>query len=125
MAPRSRIRAWRIPWTEEPGGLQSWGREELDTTEHRQEDTAQKRAKVKAKVKATGLLPRTSSRSAQATFRLRIAQARPRGRRVPGGLAHLATAGARGTGPTKQSRAGPAGPPGRQADRGRVRGGCS
>ena len=25
--------AWRIPWTEEPGGLQSTGRKELDTTE--------------------------------------------------------------------------------------------
>ena len=23
---------WRIPWTEEPGGLQSMGPEELDTT---------------------------------------------------------------------------------------------
>ena len=27
------IPAWRIPWTEEPGGLQSMGRKELDTTE--------------------------------------------------------------------------------------------
>ena len=27
------ILAWRIPWTEEPGGLQSWGRKESDTTE--------------------------------------------------------------------------------------------
>ena len=25
MATRSRIRAWKIPWTEEPGGLQSMG----------------------------------------------------------------------------------------------------
>ena len=25
--------AWRIPRTEEPGGLQSWGHEESDTTE--------------------------------------------------------------------------------------------
>ena len=25
--------AWRIPWTEQPGGLQSMGRWELDTTE--------------------------------------------------------------------------------------------
>ena len=41
MAPRSRILAWRIPWTEEPCGLQSWGREELDTTEHQHEDTAE------------------------------------------------------------------------------------
>ena len=29
----SRILAWRIPWTEEPEGLQSWGRKESDTTE--------------------------------------------------------------------------------------------
>ena len=25
MATHSRIRAWKIPWTEEPGGLQSMG----------------------------------------------------------------------------------------------------
>ena len=25
--------AWKIPWTEEPGGLQSMGSQELDTTE--------------------------------------------------------------------------------------------
>ena len=33
MATRSSILAWRIPWTEELGGLQSWGRKESDTTE--------------------------------------------------------------------------------------------
>ena len=33
MAPHSSILAWRIPWTEEPGGLQSEGFEESDTTE--------------------------------------------------------------------------------------------
>ena len=34
MATRSSILAWRIPWTEEPGGLHSpWGRKESDTTE--------------------------------------------------------------------------------------------
>ena len=33
MATHSSTLAWKIPWTEEPGGLQSWGREELDTTE--------------------------------------------------------------------------------------------
>ena len=27
------ILAWRIPWTEEPGRLQSWGRKESDSTE--------------------------------------------------------------------------------------------
>ena len=33
MATCSSILAWKIPWTEEPGRLQSWGRKELDTTE--------------------------------------------------------------------------------------------
>ena len=33
MATHSSILFWRIPWTEEPGGLQSMGRKELDTTE--------------------------------------------------------------------------------------------
>ena len=34
MATHSRILAWRIPWTEEPGGLESTGAQrELDTTE--------------------------------------------------------------------------------------------
>ena len=34
MATHSSILAWKIPWTEEPGGLQSMGRKEWDTTEH-------------------------------------------------------------------------------------------
>ena len=33
MAPHSSILAWEIPWTEEPGGLQSMGLQESDTTE--------------------------------------------------------------------------------------------
>ena len=33
MATHSSILAWRIPWTEGLGGLQSWGRIESDTTE--------------------------------------------------------------------------------------------
>ena len=33
MATHASIRAWRIPWTEEPGRLQSWDRKESDTTE--------------------------------------------------------------------------------------------
>ena len=33
MAPHSSTLAWKIPWTEEPGGLQSVGRYESDTTE--------------------------------------------------------------------------------------------
>ena len=30
MATPSSILAWRIPWTEKPGGLSLWGRKELD-----------------------------------------------------------------------------------------------
>ena len=33
MATYSSILAWRIPWTEEPGGLQSMGLQESDMTE--------------------------------------------------------------------------------------------
>ena len=35
MATQSSIAAWRIPWTQEPGGLHTvhGGRRELDTTE--------------------------------------------------------------------------------------------
>ena len=32
-ATHSRILAWRIPWTEELGMVQAWGRINLDTTE--------------------------------------------------------------------------------------------
>ena len=32
MAPLSSILACKIPWTEEPGGLQSMGSQESDTT---------------------------------------------------------------------------------------------
>ena len=32
MVTLSSILAWRIPWTEEPGGLQSMGSQESDTT---------------------------------------------------------------------------------------------
>ena len=34
MGTHSSILAWKIPWTEEPGGLQSMGHKESDTTEH-------------------------------------------------------------------------------------------
>ena len=34
MATHSSILAWRIPWTEEPGGLQSMGHKELNMTEY-------------------------------------------------------------------------------------------
>ena len=33
METHSSILAWRIPWTEEPGGLQSGGHKESDPTE--------------------------------------------------------------------------------------------
>ena len=33
MATHSNILTWRIPGTEEPGGLPIWGRTESDTTE--------------------------------------------------------------------------------------------
>ena len=32
MATHSSILAWRIPWTEEPGGLQSMGSQRVDMT---------------------------------------------------------------------------------------------
>ena len=36
MATHSSILAWKLPWTEEPGRLQSkWGHKESDTTERR------------------------------------------------------------------------------------------
>ena len=34
MAIHSSILTWKIPWTEEPGGLQSMGSQESDTTQH-------------------------------------------------------------------------------------------
>ena len=34
MAIHCSILAWRIPWTEDPDGLQSWSHKELDTNEH-------------------------------------------------------------------------------------------
>ena len=33
MGPHSSILAWKIPWTEAPGGLQSMGHKELEATE--------------------------------------------------------------------------------------------
>ena len=32
MATHSSVLAWEIPWTEEPGGLQSMGSQESDTS---------------------------------------------------------------------------------------------
>ena len=39
MVTHSRIFAWKIPWTEEPGGLSPWGRKECDMAEHAHADT--------------------------------------------------------------------------------------
>ena len=39
MATPFNILAWRIPWTEEPGGLQSMGSKESDMTEATQHST--------------------------------------------------------------------------------------
>ena len=39
MATHSSIFTWRIPWTEEPDGLQSGGCKELDTTERLKHST--------------------------------------------------------------------------------------
>ena len=33
IATHSNILAWKIPWTEEPGGYSPWGCKELDMTE--------------------------------------------------------------------------------------------
>ena len=38
MATHSSLLAWEIPCTEEPGGLQSQGHEELNMTEHKPEN---------------------------------------------------------------------------------------
>ena len=35
-ATHSSVRAWRIPWAEEPGGLQSPGSQRVNTTERTQ-----------------------------------------------------------------------------------------
>ena len=41
MAPDSSTFAWKIPWTEEPGGLQSMGSLESDMTEVTQQQQQQ------------------------------------------------------------------------------------
>ena len=42
MAFHSTILAWEIPWTEEPGGLQSMGSQESDMTERLSHQTTTK-----------------------------------------------------------------------------------
>ena len=51
MTTHSSILAWRISWTEDPGGLQSIGHKELDmteVTEHSTWDAVFKKKKKKA-----------------------------------------------------------------------------
>ena len=43
MATPSSILAWRIPWTEEPDGLQSMGCKESDTTERQEEEEGERK----------------------------------------------------------------------------------
>ena len=49
MATYSSIRAWEIPWTEEPGGLQFMGSQESDMTEHAHAMKKQKKSKQRKK----------------------------------------------------------------------------
>ena len=42
MATHSSILAWRIPWTEKPGGLQTMGSQKSDTTERLTHNTQQR-----------------------------------------------------------------------------------
>ena len=39
MAPHSSTPAWKIPWTEDPGGCSPWGRKESDTTDRLADST--------------------------------------------------------------------------------------
>ena len=52
MTTHSSVLAWRIPWTEEPGGLQSMGSKESDTTER--PSTAQHRLSKAQREHPTG-----------------------------------------------------------------------
>ena len=44
MATQSSILPWRIPWTEEPGGLQSMGSQRVRQTEVTKHSRAQRKA---------------------------------------------------------------------------------
>ena len=58
MATHSSIPAWRIPWTEEPGQLQSMGSQSPDTTEQ----PAQHNHLVQMQENALTALPEHTSR---------------------------------------------------------------
>ena len=49
MATHSSIHAWRIPGTEEPGGLPSMGGTESDTTDATQQQQQQQQQQVESK----------------------------------------------------------------------------
>ena len=53
MATHSSTLAWKIPWTEESGGLQSWSRTESDMTEAIQQ---QQQQRCKSKLRFAKLL---------------------------------------------------------------------
>ena len=46
MATHSSVLAWRIPWTEEPGGYSPWGHEESDTTKRLKQQTTMNTLKL-------------------------------------------------------------------------------
>ena len=46
MATHSGILAWRIPWTEEPGGYSSWGCKESDMTKQITQPAAVRRSSL-------------------------------------------------------------------------------
>ena len=46
MTAHSSNLAWKIPWTEEPNGLQSTRLQELDTTEHARDEEEQEKFRL-------------------------------------------------------------------------------
>ena len=61
MATLSSILAWRIPRTEEPGGLQSMGTQESDTTERLNHHHHLEQSSLEGKAWWAPSRPRTSS----------------------------------------------------------------
>ena len=62
MVTHSSVLAWKIPWTEEPGRLQSMGHKELDTTERRSMSITYKGTSIRL---AIGFSPKPQSRRQQ------------------------------------------------------------
>ena len=61
MATHSSILAWRIPWTEKLGGLQSMVSRELDMTEHTHTHTHTHTHKYRMNAEVLGALASSSS----------------------------------------------------------------